>query len=668
MKVFDRHGQAVPLGTKLGSGGEGDVFTVNDHRKLAAKVYHQSLSTEKAAKLAHMAEISTPALLQLSAWPVDVLFDRPRGEAVGLVMPKVDGHKPIHLLYGPKSRQKEFPNAQWPFLVHTAANVARAFAAVHEHGHVVGDVNHGNLLVSADGMVKFIDCDSFQVHAHGRHYLCEVGVSTHTPPELQGVSFRTTRRTANHDAFGLAVMVFQLLFMGRHPYSGGYLGKGEMSLEDAIKEGRFAYGSGAASRLMRQPPGTIPLEATGPAAVLFERAFAAAAPQRPTAIEWRDGLQALMQGLRHCQANPSHHYLRTLATCPWCTVERQSGFLFFTITAAQVTGAALHFDVTALWRQIQTIRPPQVVPIVAPSAFQLQPSLAVKAAREERQARAAAREAARREAEARAKQLKFIGWLVAIAGVIIGFGPAINHGGILIVIAAAFIGTKIGSSSSRPSDFYSSYSSDDTVKLWAAKRDASSTYEDVKRRWDAATNSGRFSSKLLELERLKAEYDRLPEERRQRLSRLENGRRAKQLEVFLDRFRLDAATIPGIGDGRKVTLQSYGIETAADVTRDRILNIPGFGPALTNKIMNWHRTVSTRFVFNPNQGVDPVEINKVEAEILKRKQEIEVTLARGPAELQAVLSQAEAALAALRPQAEAAARQLAQAEVDLRDA
>ena len=34
-----------------------------------------------------------------------------------------------------------------PFLIHTAANIARAFAVVHESGQVIGDVNHGNIVV-----------------------------------------------------------------------------------------------------------------------------------------------------------------------------------------------------------------------------------------------------------------------------------------------------------------------------------------------------------------------------------------------------------------------------------------------------------------------------------------------------------------------------------------
>ncbi len=40
-----------------------------------------------------------------------------------------------------------------------------------------------------------------------------------------------------------AVMAFQLLFMGRHPFVGGFLGGSDMPIEKAIEEFRFAYSS-----------------------------------------------------------------------------------------------------------------------------------------------------------------------------------------------------------------------------------------------------------------------------------------------------------------------------------------------------------------------------------------------------------------------------------------
>jgi len=44
--------------------------------------------------------------------------------------------------------------------------------------------------------------------------------------------FRGLERSAGHDAFGLAVLLFHLLFMGRHPFAGRSLA-GEMTIQYA---------------------------------------------------------------------------------------------------------------------------------------------------------------------------------------------------------------------------------------------------------------------------------------------------------------------------------------------------------------------------------------------------------------------------------------------------
>src|SRR5262249_40161565 len=159
-----------------------------------------------------------------------------------------------------KSRLQKFPEASWAFLIYVAANIARAVAAIHEHGLVIGDVNPKNILVTRKATVYLLDVDSFQFSVEGRTYRCEGGFPEYTPPELQGVAFREVDREQKHDCFGLAVVIFQLLFLGRHPYSRRYLGSGEMPLERAIMESRFAYGDDAKSRKMRQPPGALALD------------------------------------------------------------------------------------------------------------------------------------------------------------------------------------------------------------------------------------------------------------------------------------------------------------------------------------------------------------------------------------------------------------------------
>ena len=118
--------------------------------------------------------------------------------------------------------------------------MARAFATVHAEGAVIADVNHGGILVGADARVRLIDCDFFQIIAGGRCFPCDGGVPIFTPPELQDRNLTGVIRSENHDNFGLAVMIFLVSFMGRHPFAGRYLGEGDMPIERAIEEHRFA--------------------------------------------------------------------------------------------------------------------------------------------------------------------------------------------------------------------------------------------------------------------------------------------------------------------------------------------------------------------------------------------------------------------------------------------
>src|SRR5262249_14295654 len=142
---------------------------------------------------------------------------------------------------------------------HTARNCAIAFEAVHQNGHVIGDVNQKNVMVSDKGIVAFVDCDSFQVVDGSRIFRCKVGVPEYTPTELHGKKFASLDRNTNHDLFGLAVLVFHLLMMGRHPFSGVPLVKADIPIEKAIQEGLYAYTRNSASARLKPPPHVPPL-------------------------------------------------------------------------------------------------------------------------------------------------------------------------------------------------------------------------------------------------------------------------------------------------------------------------------------------------------------------------------------------------------------------------
>src|SRR5215831_10678590 len=149
-EVVDSRGRSIPLGAILGRGGEGTVYEVKQSSAIAAKVYHRPLSADRSEKIRTMVRMRTDSLAKLMSWPVDLLAIKGTGRPIGLLMPMFPNRKNVHHLYGPKSRLQDFPKADWRFLVHAAMNIAKAFASVHDANCVIGDVNHGSILVAQD--------------------------------------------------------------------------------------------------------------------------------------------------------------------------------------------------------------------------------------------------------------------------------------------------------------------------------------------------------------------------------------------------------------------------------------------------------------------------------------------------------------------------------------
>jgi len=134
---------------------------------------------------------------------------------------------------------------------------------------------------------------------------------------------------------------------------------------------------------------------------------------------------------------------------------------------------------------------------------------------------------------------------------------------------------------------------------------------------------GAFAKKKKQLEALHAEWNSLPARRAARLQNLECDRFKQQLEQYLENFFIEHATIPGIGPGRKATLESYGIETAADVQKQRIVAVPEFGPAMAEKLIEWRRETERGFRFDPTKGIDPQKVLAIDRDVATQKRKIE---------------------------------------------
>lgn len=263
----------VSVSELIGKGGEGEVYAIKGRSGQAVKIYNTSLRANREDKVRAMVGEGLALKTGLVAYPGEIVTDH-RGNFLGFAMRRVSGYRPLHELYSPKSRQRHFPNSDYRFVIHAALNVARAVGKVHQTGCIIGDLNHSGVLVAQDATVALIDADSFQFSLNGKSYPCVVGVPDFTPPELHGKNLASVQRTIEHDNFGLAVAVFHLLFMGRHPYAGRYNGP-DISLGDAIAQNRFAFSlTRQAATLTTPPPSALTLNMFPDAiARAFENAF-----------------------------------------------------------------------------------------------------------------------------------------------------------------------------------------------------------------------------------------------------------------------------------------------------------------------------------------------------------------------------------------------------------
>ena len=642
LQLYSQSGNAIHLGTRLGSpGGEGVVYEVQSRASYAAKIYHQHIlrdDPQKSAKLVAMTAIKTDRLMKLAAWPVETIHDKPGGRVTGFIMPRALGFKDVHKLYGVKTRKSEYPEARWPFLIHAASNVARAFQVVHEHGHVIGDVNHGGVLISNKATVMLVDCDSFQVTVNGNKFLCGVGIPTHTPPELQARSLNGVLRTANHDAFGLAVIIFQLLFLGRHPFSGTYLGRGDMPIEQAIKEFRFSYGPDASSRMMGQPPGSLPFDAISESLrVLFRRAFLPSSSSRPAAIEWIEPLSDLGKNLKQCQQNSGHHFIKTSSSCPWCEIELRSGTsVFYPVFVATNTGLG-GFNIVAVWAQIEAVPAPTALPPPPTNSVVVGPSVQAK----------------------RIWRLRIIRDFCVTGGLI-----AVCVWLILSSVSATAAFWSVFAATVLTVVLLRVEVSKQTFALRTAKYDAEQKLNEIILKWRSADQLRDFQKQKEELQKKKVEYENLPRVLQSRIAHLTTHVKERQLERFLDGYRIDKASISGIGHARKITLRSFGIETAADISMHSILAIPGFGPVYASTMLAWRQTIERRFRFDPNRGVDPADKQAIHRDVAAARTKLQQEVQSGLARLRQISQRHSSSNTLLRRHADAAVRALSQAEAD----
>jgi DNA-binding helix-hairpin-helix protein with protein kinase domain len=598
-------GKAYKLGKLVGKGGEGEVFLVENLPDSAVKIYKENLRGKREPKVRAMINGALAASTDLVAFPAEITTDL-TGSFRGFAMRLVKSFWPMHELYSPKSRKAQYPKANYRHLIHAALNVARAVGKVHETGCVIGDFNHSGVLVSQKYTVALIDADSFQFTINGRSYPCVVGVPDFTPPELQGHSLSAVTRTRAQDHFGLAVAIFQLLFMSRHPYAGTFAGP-DLSMSEAIAQNRFAFSiTRQAQTRTRPPPGSLLLTDFPPQiAQAFEAAFGLEPAARPDAATWVSLLKNFETNLSRCTKISTHYYPSAARECVWCRLTAQSGVDMFpdylgTDTPIPPSGP---FDADRVLAQARAVTLPQPMSLIPKWNGSLGMDGTVAAAKRDLMA---------------SKALGVGALIAAGAGLVILSPLAIVWLGL-----GAFGLYKVFGGSVDYAPFKSAYELADK-----RARDAEAAF--IQRIGLTELYGVRD-----DLEQWIAAHRQLDPDLNRDLSNLRLTRETRQRDAYLDQFPIRRAKISGIGPAKTATLASFGIETAADVNDTAVRAVPGFGEAMTAKMMNWRRAHETRFRYNPAPSASDLQAeNAVRAASAAKRIDLQTKIHSGLAALQ----------------------------------
>lgn len=311
------------LGALIKSGGAGSVYLLPDDAHSVAKIYHERVDPPSYTdRIEAMLELRPHLPDQVEggkryvqiAWPHAVVRDE-RGRFVGFSMPALDVKSTSELEQVLQERQARAAGLPVGLgaKVTLAANLSAVLAALHAQHHYVVDLKPVNLrFYRASLYIALLDCDGFSIQGQGKRFSAPQVTPDYLAPEFQASKLGPAGEETQ-DRFALAVVVFQLLNFGIHPYSGRPASdRVPTDIPARIRERYYAYGL-RGHRMMTPSPVSAHAAIPPELRQLFDRAFGKDGDQRPSAAEWSRALRSYAQPssgrLVVCGRNREHqHY------------------------------------------------------------------------------------------------------------------------------------------------------------------------------------------------------------------------------------------------------------------------------------------------------------------------------------------------------------------------
>jgi DNA-binding helix-hairpin-helix protein with protein kinase domain len=321
----------------IGSGGEGSVYKLAKNPNILVKIYSdRALERMKDIEPKIKAMVSKkPGLLDYNgltiiAWPSYVVYDENK-RFVGYVMRRVQAKNQLSHVITPGLQKAKFPSITWYDRLVIAINLAKVMHYLHQNDTVIGDINTSDFFVYPGFEIGVVDTDSFQVLVNATLYHCKVFTPDYTPPEVIEEKKRSlieVKRTPNHDNYGLAILIFQILSMGVHPFSArikGIPGFDGNAINYNMENEIFPYFTPLNNILPPKnamPFGFFPKHVQE----LFIRAFEKGAENRPSADEWVTNLKLMKETAKKCKKHATHYYPSHFQKCPICAKEQTKDY------------------------------------------------------------------------------------------------------------------------------------------------------------------------------------------------------------------------------------------------------------------------------------------------------------------------------------------------------
>lgn len=320
---------------QVGTGGEGSVFKLAKNPNILVKVYNQRAldrMPEIESKIRAMVN-SKPGLLEykgltIIAWPSYIVYDENR-KFIGYVMKRVQAKNQLSHVITPGLQKKKFPELSWYDRLVISINLAKVLGYLHQNKTVIGDINTSDFFVYPGFEIGLVDTDSFQITDGKKLFNCKVFTPDYTPVEVIAqtkISSGNVRRIPDHDNYGLAILIFQILMMGVHPFSArikNVMGFDGNAINYNMEKEIFPYATsnqGIRPSKSAMPFSFLPKHIQ----LLFVKAFVKKvnSVDRPTAKEWVDGLQEIKGYIKKCRKDKKHFYPDHFSKCPICVRER----------------------------------------------------------------------------------------------------------------------------------------------------------------------------------------------------------------------------------------------------------------------------------------------------------------------------------------------------------